>query len=270
MGLYQCLPADQHSSLNFLQQLHMAWCSYGCTNLQVDSVSQFSFHLCSKEQRLWGSPQFKFKNFELIKKWKYNYQSGKSLSIAEEWMHLHKRLWHLPYSIIFWLTKVGFLPKKFFKLQHDRPYVSLVSSDKPANDHGNTSPPLMEKSQFWKWTSSTSQVRKLAWIRSFWHSKSLFPRTKGNLTLAWIWDATIFVDYFTKFFMSCPWLIKWPNLLWKPNIHSNKSLALMMSPSSITMQITGHFCWFSFPWWLCSQHKKVCPYVLSEPIIKMA
>ncbi len=31
--------------------------------------------------------------------------------LQEEWLSLHERLWHLPFSVMFHLCKLGFLPK---------------------------------------------------------------------------------------------------------------------------------------------------------------
>ena len=39
----------------------------------------------------------------------------------EEFLALHERLWHLPFSVMFHLVKAGFLPKKFKKPNNKAP-----------------------------------------------------------------------------------------------------------------------------------------------------
>ena len=41
--------------------------------------------------------------------------------LQEEFLSLHERLWHLPFTVMFRLVKHGFLPKKFQKLKNQAP-----------------------------------------------------------------------------------------------------------------------------------------------------
>ena len=41
--------------------------------------------------------------------------------MQEEFLALHERLWHLPFSVMFRMVKLGFLPKKFKKLGNKAP-----------------------------------------------------------------------------------------------------------------------------------------------------
>ena len=41
--------------------------------------------------------------------------------LQEEFLALHERLWHLPFSVMFRLVKLGFLPLKFRKLKNKAP-----------------------------------------------------------------------------------------------------------------------------------------------------
>ena len=41
--------------------------------------------------------------------------------LQEEFVALHERLWHLPFSVMFRLVRIGFLPSKFRKLQNKAP-----------------------------------------------------------------------------------------------------------------------------------------------------
>ena len=42
-------------------------------------------------------------------------------SIQEELLALHERFWHLPFTVMFRLVKMGFLPTKFWKLTNKAP-----------------------------------------------------------------------------------------------------------------------------------------------------
>ncbi len=99
---------------------------------------------------------------------------------------------------MFWLAKVGFLPKKFMKLQHDRlPYISCLFGQ--------------AHQQPWQYKSSVDRkesVLKAAFINNpgqkvgvdqlILVQPGLVPQDKGSLTHPWIWATTIFIDYFTK------------------------------------------------------------------------
>ncbi len=119
--------------------------------------------------------------------------------IQEEFVSLHKQLWHLSYAIMFCLCKAGFLPKKFLKLQnsyppcvscmfgqaHRKPWCFKSSIDgKESVLHG---PALSRLGQ----TISANQLISA--------QPDLVLQERGSLTRACIRAATVFVDYFTKY-----------------------------------------------------------------------
>ena len=53
--------------------------------------------------------------------------------LREEFVSLHERLWHLPFTVMFRLVKLGFLPKKFQKINNKAPCVSCLFG----TDHRN-------------------------------------------------------------------------------------------------------------------------------------
>ncbi|KAL7464776.1 hypothetical protein ACHAXS_005110 [Conticribra weissflogii] len=100
---------------------------------------------------------------------------------------------------MFRMVKAGFLPKKFLKLQNDRPpCVSCMFGQahrKPwrykSSIDGKVSelqgPKLSRAGQ----TIGADQLVSA--------QPGLVPQEKGSLTRARIWAATVFVDYYTKF-----------------------------------------------------------------------
>ncbi len=119
--------------------------------------------------------------------------------LQEEFISLHKRLWHLPYAIMFRLCKAGFLPRKFLKLQNARPpCVSCMfgqahrkpwrfKSSIDGKDSVLRGPALSKPGQ----TVGADQLVSA--------QPGLVPQEKGSLTRAPIWAATVFVNYYTKY-----------------------------------------------------------------------
>ncbi len=114
--------------------------------------------------------------------------------LQEEWLALHERLWHLPFSLMFCLVKTGFLPKKFVKLNNKSPLcVSCLFGQahckpwqsKPTTD-GTTS------------TLCSDRISKAGQMIGIDHlilaQPGRVPQNKGTMTRARIWAATIFVD----------------------------------------------------------------------------
>ncbi len=125
----------------------------------------------------------------------------KLLPLQEEWIALHERLWHLPFSIMFCLVKAGFLPKKFTKLGNQLPpCVSCLFGQahrKPwrSKSTANGSTSTLRGDQI----NCAGQTVGIVHLISA--QPSLVPQNKGTLTRARIWAATIFGDYYTKFVM---------------------------------------------------------------------
>ena len=67
--------------------------------------------------------------------------------LQEEWVALHERLWHLPFSTMFRLVKMGFLPQKFLKLKGNCPPCVSCCLDKPTGNRGDSSAQMVVSPQ---------------------------------------------------------------------------------------------------------------------------
>ena len=113
----------------------------------------------------------------------------------QEFLDMHNRLFHLPYSVMFRLAKLGILPKYFARLQsrpppcasclfgqaHRRPWRSKSTKD------GKQS--ILRKPE----VKRPGQCVAVDQIVSA--QPGLVPQDKGQLTRARIWGCTVFVDY---------------------------------------------------------------------------
>lgn len=118
--------------------------------------------------------------------------------LQQEFLSLHNRLFHLPFTIMLRMAKLGLLPQRFLKLRNDLPpcidCLFGQSHRKPWRTKGSsstTSGILQHKS-----ISTPGQTVGTDQIVSA--QPGLVPQWKGKLTRSRIWGATIFVDYATK------------------------------------------------------------------------
>ena len=122
------------------------------------------------------------------------------LSPAEqEFIDLHHRLYHLPYSIMFRLAKAGFLPKHLLRLK-DRPppCASCLFGTQHRSNWRTKSTKHGKKSTLRK--EDLCEPGQLVGVDQMISAQpGLIPQDKGNLTRARIWACTIFVDYYTGF-----------------------------------------------------------------------
>ena len=126
-------------------------------------------------------------------------EPAKLTPLQEEFVALHERLWHLPYSTMFRLVKLGFLPAKFRKLGNKAPpCVSCLLSQahrKPwrfkQTKDGATSALRGDKITEPGETVGVDQLISA--------QPGLVPQDKGIMTRARIWAATVFVDYVTGY-----------------------------------------------------------------------
>ena len=119
--------------------------------------------------------------------------------LQEEFLALHERLWHLPFSTIFRMVKFGLLPQKFRKLNGKAP--PCVSC---RLGQAHRKPWRSKKTK----TGSSSTLRKddsskPGGVVGVDHLISAQPglvrQANGNLTRARIWAATVFIDYASRF-----------------------------------------------------------------------
>ena len=113
----------------------------------------------------------------------------------QEFLDMHNRLFHLPYTVMFRLAKIDILPKYFARLQkrpppcasclfgmaHRRPWRSKSTKD------GKTS---VLRSPEVKQPGQCIAVDQIVSAQP-----GLVPQDKGQLTRSRIWGCTVFVDY---------------------------------------------------------------------------
>ena len=117
--------------------------------------------------------------------------------LQEEFLALHERLWHLPFSVMFRMVKLGLLPNKFRKLKNKAPpCVSCLLGQ------AHRKPWKFKKTK----SGSTSTLRSDTPVKPgdtigvdqlISAQPGLVPQQRGNPTRARIWAATVFVDYAT-------------------------------------------------------------------------
>ena len=119
--------------------------------------------------------------------------------LQEEFLALHERLWHLPFSVMFRMVKLGLLPRKFRKLGNKAPpCVSCMLGQ------AHKKPWRTKKTKSGSVSSLRDEdLKKPGGVVGVDHLISaqpgLVPQAKGSLTRARIWAATIFIDYATGF-----------------------------------------------------------------------
>ena len=119
--------------------------------------------------------------------------------LQEEFVNLHERLWHLPFTVMFRLVKIGFLPKKFQKLNNKAPpCVSCLfgtAHRKPwrtkKTKYGHTS--TLQGDDIFGPVDTVGVDQLIS------AHPGLVPQEKGILTRARIWAATVFIDYVTGY-----------------------------------------------------------------------
>ena len=115
--------------------------------------------------------------------------------LQEEFLALHECLWHLPFTTMFCLVKLGVLPAKFRKLNGKAPpCVSCLMGQ------AHRKPWRFKKTKDGALSSlKGEEVTKPGQIVGVDHLISaqpgLVPQERGILTRARIWAASIFVDY---------------------------------------------------------------------------
>ena len=119
--------------------------------------------------------------------------------LQEEWVALHERLWHLPFSTMFRLVKMGFLPQKFLKLKGNcPPCVSCLFGQahrKPWRfKRTNGGQPSTLRGDDISHPGDTVGVDQLISAQP-----GLVPQQRGIMTRARVWAATVFVDYVTGY-----------------------------------------------------------------------
>ena len=123
--------------------------------------------------------------------------------LQQEFLSLHNKLSHLPFTTMLRLCKLGVLPKRFLKLRNNLP---PCASCMFGQAHRRP----------WRHKTSASNVggtirnpkslvpgEKVCTDQLVSAQPGLVPQEKGSLTRARIWGATIFVDAATDWIKVC-------------------------------------------------------------------
>ena len=123
--------------------------------------------------------------------------------LQQEFLSLHHKLCHLPFSVMLRMSKLGILPKRFLKLRNNMPPCASC---------------MFGQAHRRPWRHKTSQVSSGGTIRNPRRVKAgekvctdqlvsaqpgMVPQEKGSSTRARIWGATIFVDCATDWIKVC-------------------------------------------------------------------
>ena len=125
--------------------------------------------------------------------------------LQQEFLSLHFKLFHLPFSIMLRMSILCILPRRFLKLQNNLPpCVSCMFGQahrRPWKHKGSstTSSGVLRSPKACE-PGATVGVDQMVSAQP-----GLVPQEKGKLTRARIWGATIFVDYATKWIKVCPY-----------------------------------------------------------------
>ena len=112
---------------------------------------------------------------------------------------MHHRLFHLPYSIMFRLSKAGLLPKHFLRLKDWPPTCAScmfgaqhrTNWQTKSSKHGKKSEPIKE--------DLTKPGQCVGVDQMISTQPGLITQEKGNMTQARIWACTVFLDYYTGY-----------------------------------------------------------------------
>ena len=116
--------------------------------------------------------------------------------LQQEFLSLHCKLFHLPFTIMLRMASIGILPRRFLKLRNDLPpCMSCLfgqSHRKPWRHKGSATGGILRGKDISQPGErvSTDQIVSA--------QPGLVPQDKGQLTRSRIWGATIFVDHATK------------------------------------------------------------------------
>ncbi|KAL7496856.1 hypothetical protein ACHAWT_005049 [Skeletonema menzelii] len=114
--------------------------------------------------------------------------------VQQEFLSWHNRLFHMPFSQMYKLAKLGFLPKRFLKCTN----MLCISCQfgkahrRPWRTKGTTSSGIRKKTE--KRPGDGTSVDQIVSAQA-----GLMPQMAGELTSSRIWGATVFVDHVTDY-----------------------------------------------------------------------
>ena len=123
--------------------------------------------------------------------------------LQQEFLSLHHRLLHLPFTIMLRMAQLGILPKRFTKLRNDLPpCTSCLFGQSHRRPWRHTSSALKTGGVL-RGKNVTQPGQTVGTDQLVSAQPGLVPQEKGTMTRARIWGATIFVDYATKWVKVC-------------------------------------------------------------------
>ena len=147
-----------------------------------------------------SAPEYNQSASQLTEEQVNNIISPSHLSpLQQEFLSLHCKLLHLPFSVMLRMSKIGILPRRFLKLRNNLPPCTSClfgqAHRRPWQHKSSSStsggvlrgPAVSEPGQ----TVGVDQMVSA--------QPGIVPQEKGSMTRARIWGATVFVDYATKF-----------------------------------------------------------------------
>ena len=116
----------------------------------------------------------------------------------QEFLDTHHRLFHLPYSMMFWLAKIGFLPKYFSRLKQRPPPCASCLFGMAHRKPWRFKTTKDGKKSVLKGPGVTEPGQCVGVDQMVSAQPGLVAQEKGSLTRGRIWGCTVFVDYATS------------------------------------------------------------------------
>ena len=118
--------------------------------------------------------------------------------LQQEFLSMHHRLCHLPFTIMLRLSKFGILPRRFLKLRNNLPPCTSCLFGQAHCRPWKHKTSLSDPSGVLRSPSINNPGQVVATDQLVSAQPGLVPQEKGQLNSLHIWGATIFVDYSSK------------------------------------------------------------------------
>ena len=118
--------------------------------------------------------------------------------IQQEFLSMHYKLLHLPFSIMLRLAKFGVLPKRFLKLRNDLPPCISCTFGQAHRRPWRHKASAKSTGGVLRSSEITEPGQTVGTDQLVSAQPGLVPQVKGKLTRARIWGATIFIDYSSR------------------------------------------------------------------------
>jgi hypothetical protein len=119
--------------------------------------------------------------------------------LQQEFLHMHNRLFHLPYTIMFRLSQLGVLPKYYLNLKETPPPCASCMFGTAHRRPWRFKKAKDREESTLKGAAITKPGQCVGVDQMNSAQPGLLPQEKGALTRARIWGFTIFTDYATNY-----------------------------------------------------------------------